>query len=170
MHHVDDEEEAAAFINDKVKLTTAFLMDVDSDETEQDCTALVGTTLLHELRYVFSLPPELHSNVSSIQDTLAKKGRSTGDNTFVSVPVAWQKITTTASMLILMGFNSSGTSCERKEHEFQREELGEEWIEKRKIKMRKWWIVFLGVESSTAEESRFISMRCCMQVERNQCG
>lgn len=50
-HHVDDEDEAAAFINDRVRNSTAFLIDIDPNDTEQDCTAVPGTTQFHEMRY-----------------------------------------------------------------------------------------------------------------------
>jgi hypothetical protein len=47
---VDDEEEAATFINSNLKNSTAFLMNVDSGEMEQDCTPLSGSSRMHEFR------------------------------------------------------------------------------------------------------------------------
>ena len=48
---MDDEVEAAQYINDHVKNSTAFVMDVGPDEVEQDCTPLHGSNSLYEYRY-----------------------------------------------------------------------------------------------------------------------
>lgn len=49
-HHIDTEEEAVIFINSYINNATAFIVNVSSTETEQDCTALNGSSKFHELR------------------------------------------------------------------------------------------------------------------------
>lgn len=51
-NHVDDEYEAAEFINMFVKNSIAFVMEVLPDEKEQDCTAVKGSNKTHEFRYL----------------------------------------------------------------------------------------------------------------------
>lgn len=49
---MDDEDEAASFINQYVSRSVAFVMDVDVDELEQDSTALAGSSKMYEFRYI----------------------------------------------------------------------------------------------------------------------
>lgn len=48
---MDNEHEAIEFINNEVKNTTAFLMEMTEDDEEQDCTILSGSNSMFELRY-----------------------------------------------------------------------------------------------------------------------
>lgn len=57
-HHIDDEDEAASYINLYVQNSTAFVMDMPPGEKEQDTTPVKGSNSMHEFRYVFHL---LHS-------------------------------------------------------------------------------------------------------------
>ena len=49
-HHIDNEEEAAEFINNHVNFATAFLMPMDATDKEQDCQAMQGSSEVHEIR------------------------------------------------------------------------------------------------------------------------
>lgn len=51
-NHVDDEEEAVDFINNHVKNSTAFIMNVDEEDLEQDCSAVQNSNSMHEFRYM----------------------------------------------------------------------------------------------------------------------
>lgn len=48
-HHVDDELEAVVYINQHIKNSKAFIMVVKHGETEQDCSALRGSSTYYEL-------------------------------------------------------------------------------------------------------------------------
>ncbi len=50
-NHVDNEQEAADFINDHVSNSTVFIMNMTMNDAEQDCTPLQGFNALHEFRY-----------------------------------------------------------------------------------------------------------------------
>lgn len=47
---MDDEYEAATFINDNVNHASAFVMNVGEGEQEQDCSALSGSNSIYEFR------------------------------------------------------------------------------------------------------------------------
>lgn len=49
-HHVDDEDEAASYINLYVRNSTAFVMDMPPGEQEQDCGQVKGSNKMHEFR------------------------------------------------------------------------------------------------------------------------
>jgi hypothetical protein len=49
---VDDEYEAAAYINQYVKNAVAFVMIIAESDMEVDCTTLNGSNDFHEFRYV----------------------------------------------------------------------------------------------------------------------
>lgn len=48
---MDDEVEAVQFVNEHIKNTTAFTMEIGDEEVEQDCTAVRGTNGFHEYWY-----------------------------------------------------------------------------------------------------------------------
>ena len=49
-HHVDNEEEAAAFINTHIKNNIIFITNVNSDNFEVDSTHIVGTKSFYEYK------------------------------------------------------------------------------------------------------------------------
>lgn len=49
-HHVDDEDEAASYVNLYVKNSTAFVMQMTRDDEEQDCGPVQGSNSMHEFR------------------------------------------------------------------------------------------------------------------------
>lgn len=51
-HHVDNEHEAVAFINKKVANSRAYFMNVHADDFEEDCSAVQGSSSMHEFRCV----------------------------------------------------------------------------------------------------------------------
>lgn len=52
-HHVDDELEAATYINQYVADSVCFIMEISPEEEEQTCTPLQGSSRLFEFRYTF---------------------------------------------------------------------------------------------------------------------
>ena len=51
---MDDEYEAAEFIEMRFRSTFAFVMNVEEGESEHDCTAVTGSNAMHEFRYVIT--------------------------------------------------------------------------------------------------------------------
>ncbi len=51
-HFIDNEQEVLEFINSSgcVRHSTAFLMDMTSNDLEQDCTGVVGSSSMFEFR------------------------------------------------------------------------------------------------------------------------
>lgn len=48
--HVDDEYEAASYINDHINNAIAFVIVIAPDDQEQDCTPLEGSNSFYEYR------------------------------------------------------------------------------------------------------------------------
>ena len=52
-HHIDNESEAAEFINSSVNESQAFLMYLSDFDHEQDCTAVSGSSKMFQFRYFY---------------------------------------------------------------------------------------------------------------------
>jgi hypothetical protein len=53
-YHIDNEAEAATFINTHVRNSSAFVVYIGSQKLEQDCTGVAGSNSFYEFRYCFT--------------------------------------------------------------------------------------------------------------------
>ena len=104
--HIDDEYEAADFINRYIKNSTAFVLTIRRTDTEQDCTGLQGSSSFYEFRYewrtilfklflitIFSF---FHTSL------LVKKEKHLPGSLPAAAKLAWPKNLTSASIKNLL--------------------------------------------------------------------
>lgn len=87
-HHVDDEDEAASYVNLYVKNSMAFVMQMSRSDEKQDCDAVAGSNSMHEFRYGVCV---VDCSLITSSDSRAKKVSSLFESyRACAVPVAWK--------------------------------------------------------------------------------